>query len=138
MSKVPLRSEMKATNFPSGEIAGSVPAPWRLVKGVNCASESGFRTAARERSKAVQVAKPATSSTRAAISAAATCQDLRRPAGVTTGTAEEDMVDDDSSANSTSRADWKRAGGSFSRHCRTMRSNIGGTSRPIVIRSEEH
>src|SRR5664279_6488497 len=107
MSKVPLRSEMKATNFPSGEIVGFVSAPWRLVRGVNCASASGFWTAVRERFKPVQAAKPAPSNTRAAIAAAATSQVLRRPAAETTGTAEEDMVDDDSRANSTSRADWK-------------------------------
>src|ERR1039458_3243813 len=111
MSKVPLRSEMKATNFPSGEIAGSVPAPWRLVRGVNCASESGFWFAFRERLKPIQIAKPATSSTAATVSAAATTQVLRCPAVVTTGIDEEDMVDNESSANSTSRAEWKRAGG---------------------------
>src|ERR1035438_2352407 len=101
---------------------------------MKCASESGFWIAVRERLKLVQIAKPANSTT-VAVSAAATTQVLRCPAGVIMGTAEEDMVDDDSSANSTSRADWKRAGGSFSRQWRSMRSNIGGTSRPIVIRS---
>ena len=47
MSNVPLRSEMKATNFPSGEIAGFVSAPSKSVSRANCALESGFWTVGR-------------------------------------------------------------------------------------------
>src|ERR1700722_15794702 len=61
MSNVPPRSEMKATNFPSGEIAGLVSAPSKLVSRVNCAVERGFWNAGRLRLTMVQAINPATS-----------------------------------------------------------------------------
>src|SRR5271169_7112709 len=51
MSNVPLRSPIKATNFPSGEMAGLVSAPSKSVSRVNCALESGFWFVCRGRNK---------------------------------------------------------------------------------------
>src|SRR5580698_5218020 len=67
MSNVPLRSPIKATNFPSGEMAGFVSAPSKSVSRVNCALESGFWRIDRERSKKNSVERRAIPTMAAAI-----------------------------------------------------------------------
>ena len=52
-----------------------------------------------------------------------------RSAGAAASTAAPEVSLRASRAKPTSRADWKRSAGSFSRHRRTMRSSDGGSAR---------
>src|SRR5258708_27259354 len=61
MSNVPLRFEMNAANFPSGEIAGLLLAPSKLVSRVNWALESGFWAVGRGRLATIHANNPAAS-----------------------------------------------------------------------------